>query len=79
MIIGFAQERVITGTVTDEQGETLIGVNILIKGTARGTVTDFDDNFELTVPHADNILVVSYAGFTLEEVAAGNNAAVDIA
>ncbi|MFD2789394.1 TonB-dependent receptor P3 [Arenibacter antarcticus] len=43
--IAFAQDRTISGTVTDQDGLPLPGVNILVKGTTSGTQTDFDGNF----------------------------------
>ena len=44
------QEKTITGTVTDEQGVPLPGVNVMLKGTTVGTITDLDGNFKLSVP-----------------------------
>ncbi len=62
------QERQITGTVISEDGEPLIGVNILVKGTTMGTITDFDGNFEIMVPDDAEILVFSYTGYQTEEI-----------
>jgi hypothetical protein len=50
----FAQERTITGTVSDETGP-LPGVSVLVEGTAHGTETDFDGNYNLTVTTGDKI------------------------
>lgn len=62
----FAQTR--TGKVTDTNGEPLIGATVLVKGTDSGTVTDFDGTFSLdNVPDA-SILVISYTGYTSQEV-----------
>ncbi len=58
----------ITGNVTDESGEPVIGASILIKGTGQGTVTDIDGNFSLTVTDEEAILVVSYVGMVSREV-----------
>jgi TonB family protein len=55
--------RAIEGTVTDELGEPLIGVNILVPGTQNGVVTDFDGNFQLNVTEEDSALEVSYTGY----------------
>lgn len=70
--INFAlvENHTLTGTVVDENGEGLIGANILLKGTSRGTVTDFDGTFSLNVPTNCADLVVSYTGFTTQEVKA---------
>ena len=53
----------ITGTVTDESGEPLIGASILAQGTTVGTVTDIDGQFSLTLPDAVTQILVSYTGF----------------
>ena len=67
-VFSFAQNNLtITGTVFDEKGETLIGVNILVKGTDKGTITDFDGKFGITVPNANTILVISYLGYETQE------------
>ncbi len=58
--------RKVTGRVFDEAGVPLIGASVHVKGTTLGTVTDFDGNYALTVPHEGAELVVSYAGY--EEV-----------
>ncbi len=61
----------ITGTVVDETGEGVIGATVKEKGTANGTVTDFDGNFKLKVA-AGKTLVISYVGYENIEVAAAN-------
>lgn len=62
-------QRTITGTVTDaENGEPLIGANILVSGTSGGTVTDFDGSFSLEVDEAATALEVSYTGYTSQTV-----------
>ena len=76
-IYSFAQNQ-LTGTVSDATGETLIGASLLIKGTQIGTVTDFDGNFELTIPADNNILLVSYTGYEDQEVTIGNRTTIDI-
>lgn len=64
------QSRKINGSVIDENGESIIGASILVKGTAIGTVTDLDGNFLLDVPK-DAVLVVSYVGYQTQEVKVG--------
>lgn len=71
-------QRTITGTVTDDSGETLIGATILAQGTTTGTVTDFDGKYALTVPDGATVLVVSYTGFATEEVAIGVSDVIDV-
>ncbi len=63
----FAQ-RTVTGSITDVNGETLIGANVLAKGTSSGTITDIDGNFSLEVPDGNNTLVISYTGYQTQEV-----------
>ena len=61
--IAFAQEtKTVTGTVVDEQGLPLPGVNVLIKGTSTGTQTDFGGNYTISATPQD-VLVFSYVGF----------------
>lgn len=66
----FAQTTTIKvgGTVTDAKGMPILGVNVIEKGTNNGVVTDFDGNYEITVPKGAT-LIFSYLGFaTVEEV-----------
>ena len=67
-----AQTRV-TGSVSDEKGEPIIGASIQIKGTGQGAITDMDGNFSLTVPAGANTLVVSYVGMKTQEVTVKSN------
>ena len=60
-LVGMAQSKQISGTVTDENKIPLPGVNILVKGTNRGTQTDFDGKFNLTAEVGD-VLVFSFLG-----------------
>lgn len=59
--------RRLKGVVTDKNGEPVIGANILIKGTTRGTVTDLDGNFEMDLPLKATLLV-SYLGYLPQEI-----------
>ncbi len=74
---GYAQIPV-RGVVTDATGEPLIGANVLIKGTARGTTTDIDGQYFLEVATPQDTLVFSYTGFITQEVPVQNRAVVDI-
>ncbi|WP_203296056.1 SusC/RagA family TonB-linked outer membrane protein [Luteirhabdus pelagi] len=75
--IGFAQEETITGTVTDDSGVPLLGVNILVKGTSTGAQTDFDGNFTIEASQGQT-LVFSYIGFTPKEVTVGASNTIDV-
>jgi hypothetical protein len=59
----------VSGRVTDANGEPLIGANILISGTTIGTITDFDGNFSLGVPPDATALEISYVGFQTQSQA----------
>lgn len=67
------ESRIIKGIVYNPSGEPLIGANVLIKGTATGTITDFNGRFSLKVNSASNILVASYTGYTNKEQNISNN------
>ena len=59
-------QQAISGTITDDAGEPLPGASIVVKGTSKGTTTDFDGNYTLDASMGD-ILVISYIGFTTQE------------
>ncbi|MFR9510782.1 MAG: TonB-dependent receptor [Rikenellaceae bacterium] len=73
----FAQVQV-TGTVVDEQGESLIGVSVMVEGTLIGIQTDIDGNFELNVPSQSSVLEFSYIGFTTQTMVVGARTKFDI-
>ncbi len=77
---GMAQQQTntITGTVTDERGEALIGVNVSVKGTTIGSITDLDGKFTISQVPVNGRLVVSYVGFVTQELAIGNRITFDI-
>ena len=64
-------QRVIKGTITDKKGDPVIGANVVAKGTTVGTVTDIDGRYMLSVPEGTTALVVSYTGYTNQELALG--------
>ena len=60
-VLIYAQDRTITGTITSVDGELLPGATVIEKGTSNGTSTDFDGNYQITVPqNGDVILEFSY-------------------
>ncbi|WP_299550561.1 TonB-dependent receptor [Seonamhaeicola sp.] len=65
----FAQDKTVSGTVTDESNMPLPGVTILVKGTSNGTTTDFDGNYSITLSGSQNVLSFSYIGFKTQDVA----------
>lgn len=67
--VGYAAaQQAISGKVTSEDGEPLIGASVLVEGATTGTVTDFDGMFNVTVPAGGEKLIISYTGFTTQEV-----------
>ncbi len=68
LLISFAGSRVITGNVTDENGQPLAGVNVIVKGSQNGTVTDSNGFFKLSVNDNSRALVFSLQGYKNEEV-----------
>ena len=71
-------ERNITGKVTTDTGEPLPGVNVLIKGTLTGTVTDVEGNYKLSVPDDAVALVFSYVGYLQEEVLINGQSTINV-
>lgn len=69
----WAQERTITGTVSDDDGMPLPGVTVQVKNTSTGTATNFDGEFSLSVPENQNILVFSFLGYEKQEIVLGDN------
>jgi TonB-linked SusC/RagA family outer membrane protein len=77
-------ERVVTadvivnGTVKDENGDPLAGVNVLVKGTTRGTSTDSDGKFSLEVPERNAVLVFSFIGYVQQEIPVNNQTSINV-
>ncbi len=79
VLSAWAQERVVSGNVTAaEDGSTLPGVNVVLKGTTNGTVTDVDGNYRLNVPATGGTLVYSFIGLQSQEVVIGERSVIDI-
>ncbi len=62
------QQTIVKGVVVDQKGETLIGVNVMEKGTTNGTITDVDGNFVITVSKPEAVLQFSYIGYNTVEI-----------
>ena len=74
-----AQERTISGRiVSGEDGSALPGVNVVIKGTTNGTVTDADGNYRIAASGSNIVLVFSFIGLQTQEVSAGDRSVVDV-
>lgn len=78
-VFELAQPVTITGRVTsDDSPDGLPGVNVVIKGTSSGTVTDINGYYTIDVPSGESVLVFSSVGYVLEEVAVGNRSVIDM-
>jgi len=77
-ITGFAQQGInITGTVSDTS-DPLTGVNVVVKGTGIGIVTDINGKYEINVPNKNSVLVFSFLGYVTKEISVGNNRVIDV-
>tara|TARA_R110002012_G_scaffold290109_1_gene483585 strand:- start:35745 stop:39053 length:3309 start_codon:yes stop_codon:yes gene_type:complete len=72
------QDILINGTVTDENGQPIPGVNVLNKATLNGTITDFDGNFTLSVLDDEVVLSFSYLGFKTQDIVVGNQTTINV-
>ncbi len=68
----------ITGKITDENGEALIGATIVVKGTVSGTSADFDGNYVIEVSDKNSILAFSFVGYLGQEIAVGENTILNV-
>ena len=71
-------QRTVEGTITDDQGEALIGASVLVKGAQVGTVTDFNGKYSIEVPAGSDVLVFSYTGFSVQEIQLGASNILDL-
>ena len=72
-----AQDRSVSGTVTDENGGSMPGVNVIVSGTSTGTVTDISGKYSISVGSGSRLLF-SFIGYTSQEVEVGSNSVIDI-
>ncbi len=72
------QQRAITGKVTDNTGQPLVGVSIFVKGTTVGTVSDVNGNYTITVPADAEILVFSFVGMISQEISIDDQTNINI-
>lgn len=71
MLSGIMQKKIIQGIVTDKLGETIIGANVIEKGTTNGVITDINGNFSLNVEE-NAIIQISYIGYVSQEIPVRN-------
>jgi len=75
--MAFAQQKTITGKVTDDSGSSIPGVSIIVKGTTTGTVTDIDGQYSLNVPANAEILSFGFVGMISQDVPIGQRTVVN--
>lgn len=68
----------IKGVVKDTNGEPMIGVTIMVKGTGTGAITDIDGNYTISVPNTKSVLTFSFVGYTPKEVTVGNQRTINV-
>jgi TonB-linked SusC/RagA family outer membrane protein len=73
-----AQGGAVNGTVTDTGGEPLIGVNVLVKGTVNGAITDIDGRYALQQVGPQSVLVFSYVGYLSREIIVGGQTVINV-
>ena len=77
-LVAFAQGQTVTGVVTDDFGDPMIGVTVSVKGTTNGAITDFDGNYSLQNVKSTDVIVFSYIGYTSKEVTVGDQTKIDM-
>ncbi len=78
MLNEILQDRAVTGKLSDENGTPLPGASVTVKGTNRGTTTNADGGFSISVPNDNAVLVFSFIGYTTQEVAVGARSVIDL-
>ncbi len=78
MVVNANAQKTVSGTVTDEAGVPMLGVNVVLKGTSTGTNTDFDGNYSLSVSGSNAVLVFSYLGYVTKEITVGAQSVISV-
>jgi len=73
-----AQQKTVTGTVTNDRNQTLPGVSVVIKGTIEGTVTSIDGNYTIVGASSEDVLLFSYIGMAPQEIAIGGQSSINV-
>lgn len=78
-LIALAQERTVTGKISSsDDGLGLPGVNVVVRGTSTGTMTDANGNFSIVVTGESSVLVFSYVGYVTQEITVGSNSVINV-
>lgn len=72
------QDMIVSGRVTNEDGEGLPGVNVILKGSTQGTATDVQGDFTLSVPDEDAVLIFSFIGYEAQEISVRARAVINV-
>ncbi len=72
-----AQPQFISGTVSDADGNPMLGVTVVVKGTATGTITEFDGTYQVSAAASD-VLIFSYIGYVTQEIAVGERSTINV-
>jgi TonB-linked SusC/RagA family outer membrane protein len=76
--IAFAQDRIVSGKITDENGQPLPGVNVMVKGTTIGSVSDSDGVYSINRVNDNSVLIFSFIGYLSKEIPVGARTVVDL-
>ena len=71
-------QRTVTGIVSDDSGEPLPGVTVVIKGTSQGSVTDQSGHFSIDILDENSVLIFSFIGMETKEMVVGSQTAINI-
>jgi hypothetical protein len=77
VLFSVAAQKTVTGTITSETNEPIIGASIVEKGTTKGTISDIDGKFSIQVSD-DATLIVSFVGYSTQEIVVGSQANLEI-
>ena len=75
--ISFAQEKTVSGNVSDNNGEPMLGATVIIEGTTTGVSTDLDGNYSINVKIGD-VLTFSYVGYTKQSITVGTSNTINV-
>lgn len=73
-----AQQKTITGKVTDAMNEGMPGVNVQLKDTTTGSIIDLDGNYSIVVPGSKSVIVFKFIGYVTQEITVGNQTKVNV-
>lgn len=76
--VAMQQQTNVTGRVVDGNGEPIVGVTILEKGTTNGTVTDVDGRYTINVSNTEAVLIFNFIGYELQEIVVGNQSNINV-